>query len=269
MKFAHKLVVKPGSRIRLTDWDPGATPGFDDKQEGREALARNVEKLASLQYRLYAENRRSVLVIFQAMDAGGKDGLIRRVMSGLNPQGCRVIAFKAPNSEELARDFLWRVHHVVPRRGQIGIFNRSHYEDVLAVRVKNLAPKGIWSLRYDHINNFERLLADNGTKILKFYLHISRDEQLERLRRRLEDPEKHWKFDPSDLEDRKRWDDYAAAYEEAFRRCSTPYAPWYIIPANHKWYRDVAVSQILAETMTEMRMKFPEPTFDVSKIVLE
>ena len=269
MKFAKKLMVEPGSRVRLADCDPGATHGFEDKDQGRQALARNVEKLADLQYRLYAENRRSVLVIFQAMDAGGKDGVIRRVMTGLNPQGCRVIAFKAPNSEELARDFLWRVHHVVPRRGQFGIFNRSHYEDVLAVRVKNLAPKKVWSLRYDHINAFERLLADNGTKILKFFLLISREEQYARLRKRLDDPEKHWKFDPADIEDRKRWDDYVAAYEEAFRRCSTPCAPWYVIPANHKWYRDAAVSQILVETLTEMRMKFPQPAFDVSKIVLE
>ncbi len=269
MKLAHKLMVKPGSRVRLRDYDPDATPGIDDKDQGKQALARNVEKLAHLQYRLYAENRRGVLIIFQAMDAGGKDGVIRHVMSGLNPQGCRVIAFKAPNTEELARDFLWRIHHVVPRRGQIGIFNRSHYEDVLAVRVKKLAPKSVWSRRFDHINDFERLLADNGTKILKFFLHISRDEQLARLRKRLEDPRKHWKFDPADLEDRKRWDDYAAAYEEAIRRCCTSDAPWFVIPANHKWYRNAAVSQILVETLGEMRMKFPKPAFDVSKIVLE
>jgi len=266
MKLAHKLMVAPGSRVRLDKIAPDSTPGFADKEKAQAALERNITRMAELHYLLYAEGKRSLLVVFQAMDAAGKDGVIRHVMTGLNPQGCQVTSFKAPNSVELAHDFLWRVHRNVPSAGKMGIFNRSHYEDVLIVRVHNLVPKPVWSRRYDHINDFEKLLSAGGTRVLKFYLHISKEEQLQRLRKRLEDPARQWKVDPADFDERKRWDGYMEAYEEAMRKCSTRDCPWFIIPANHKWYRNAAVSQILVETMEEMKMKLPKPKFDISKI---
>ncbi len=266
MSLRQELLARPGRKVRLAEHDPGNTLGFTDKLAAREELEANVRRLAALQYRLFAEGRRAVLVVFQAMDAGGKDGAIRRVMSGLNPQSCRVTSFKKPSEAELAHDFLWRIHKAVPARGEIGIFNRSHYEDVLVVRVHNLVPKAVWSERYEDINRFEKLLARNDVVLLKFFLHISRKEQRERLLARVEDPERNWKITPEDLEERKYWGDYVRAYEEAIERCSTGHAPWYIIPANHKWFRDLAVSQILVETLEGLKPKFPAPKFDLSKV---
>jgi PPK2 family polyphosphate:nucleotide phosphotransferase len=260
-------MVKPGKGIRLASINAGSTGGVKNKQDAAARLAKNVARLAELQYLLYAERKHSVLIVFQAMDAGGKDGTIRSVMSGLNPQGCKVIPFKVPAGEEREHDFLWRIHRSTPAFGEIGIFNRSHYEDVLVVRVQNLAPKAVWSQRFDHINAFERLLDANGVKILKFFLHISRKEQQARLQERLQDPQKHWKVSPADFEDRKRWNDYMAAYEDVFRRCSTSWAPWYVIPADRKWYRNLAVSQIIVEALEDMKLKLPEPAPEVCKLL--
>ena len=206
---------------------------------------------------LYAEARRSVLVVLQGIDAGGKDGTIRHVMSGLNPQGVTVTSFKVPEGEEKRHDYLWRVHRAVPEWGDIGIFNRSHYEDVLVVRVHDLVPKSVWSKRYDQINDFERMLTENGVRILKFFLLISKDEQAKRLAARLEDPTKNWKFSADDTKERKFWDDYMQAYEDAITKCSTEAAPWYVIPSNHKWFRNLAVAQILRDEMRAMKLRYP------------
>jgi PPK2 family polyphosphate:nucleotide phosphotransferase len=203
------------------------------------------------------------------MDAGGKDGTIRHVMSGLNPQGCRVSSFKVPTEEELAHDYLWRIHRAVPGKGEIGIFNRSHYGDVLVVRVHNLVPKRVWSKRYDQINAFENILAENGVTIVKFFLHISKDEQKQRLQERLDDSSKHWKVSAADFEERKYWDDYTEAYEDVLSRCSTPWAPWYVIPANRKWFRNLAVAGILVSTLEDMDMRFPKSKLDLSKFSLD
>ncbi len=266
-KLSRKLMVEPGQKVRLAKIDPDSTDGVKNKAEAEGHLKKNIARLAQLQYLLYAEKKRAVLIVFQAMDAGGKDGTIRHVMSGLNPQGCRVTPFKAPAGAEREHDFLWRVHKATPAFGEIGIFNRSHYEDVLVVRVQNLAPKAVWSERYKHLNAFERLLDDCGVKVVKFFLHISREEQQARLQERLQDREKHWKVSAADFEDRKRWDDYMAAYEEAFQRCSTSWAPWYIIPANKKWYRNLAVSQIIAEALEDMDLQLPKPAAEVETLV--
>lgn len=269
MKLKNKLIVKPGDRPNLRKIDAGATPGYKSRKDARAALAKNVARLGELQYLLYAENKRSVLIVLQALDAGGKDGTIRHVMGPLNPQGCKVTSFKVPSAEEREHDFLWRIHKAVPGRGDIGIFNRSHYEDVLVVRVHDLVPRSVWSKRYGIINDFEKSLADDHVTILKFFLHISRDEQKRRFQERLDNPVKHWKISPADFEERTFWDDYTGAYEDALRKCSTNWAPWFVIPADHKWYRNLAISQIVVETMEELHMKFPEPVVDVSKIVLE
>ena len=218
--------------------------------------------MQDLQERLYAESRRSVLLVLQAMDTAGKDSSIREVTDGLNPQGCRVWSFKAPSSEERAHDFLWRVHARAPKQGMIAIFNRSHYEDVLIARVKNLAPPDLIEARYGHINAFERLLADHGTRIVKVMLHVSKEYQLERLKRRLERPDKHWKFNPADLAERERWDAYMRAYEVAMERCSTDYAPWYVVPAERRWFRDLVLTQLLRETLEDMDPQYPAPAFD-------
>jgi PPK2 family polyphosphate:nucleotide phosphotransferase len=203
------------------------------------------------------------------MDAGGKDGAIRKIMSGVNPQGVRVTSFKKPTEEELAHDFLWRIHKAVPARGMIGIFNRSHYEDVLVVRVRELAPKEVWQARYEHINNFERLLVDSGVSILKFYLHISKEEQKDRFEARLHQPHKRWKFNPADLDERARWQEYMQAFEAVFEKCSTGIAPWYIVPANKKWYRNVAISEAIVKTLEGFNMAYPEPVSDLDNIVIE
>jgi PPK2 family polyphosphate:nucleotide phosphotransferase len=269
VKLRDKFIVKPGSKAKLRDRDPGATPGFSGKKEAERAVKQHLARLEELQYLLYAESKRAILVILQALDAGGKDGTIRHVMGPLNPQGCRVTSFKVPTEEELSHDFLWRIHKAVPRKGEVGIFNRSHYEDVLVVRVHKLVPKSVWSKRYEQINAFEEALTASGVHIVKFFLHISKDEQLERLKERLDDRRKHWKLNPKDFEDRALWDDYMAAYEDALSRCSTPHAPWFIIPSNHKWFRNLAISQILVETLESLDMRFPEPAFDVSTVKIE
>lgn len=259
MNFHAKFGVKPGQKINLARHNPEESAGYRDKEAAQKALKKNVDRLIELQSLLYAENKWALLIILQAMDGGGKDGLIRHVMSGFNPLGCKVTAFKVPSAEEADHDFLWRVHQAVPGKGEIGIFNRSHYEDVLVVRVHQLVDKAVWSRRYHQINLFEEILAENKVVLLKFFLHISKDEQLKRLEERRTDPAKYWKFNPADFEERKHWKDYMNAYEDALSRCSTPRAPWFIIPANRKWFRNLAVSQIIVETLESLDLKFPAP----------
>jgi PPK2 family polyphosphate:nucleotide phosphotransferase len=259
-------LVKPGKDLKLSKLDTADTGDFKAKEDAAPAIEKHLEKLRKLQGLLYAEGKRALLVVFQAMDAGGKDGAIEHVFSGLNPQGCSVTSFKAPSHEELAHDYLWRIHIATPRRGIIGIFNRSHYESVLVERVKKLVPKDVWSKRYDHINAFEKLLADEGTVILKFFLHISREEQKKRLEARLQDPTKNWKFSPLDLEERKRWDEYMEAYQDALEKCSTEDAPWFVVPSDHKWFRNWVISDTIVRTLEEMDMKYPEPIPGIEKI---
>jgi PPK2 family polyphosphate:nucleotide phosphotransferase len=266
--LSKALLVKPGSRVKLSSIDPSDTCGID-KSAAAEQLEKNLNRLRVLQYLLYAEARRSLLVVLQGIDAGGKDGTIQHVMSGLNPQGVRVTSFKVPEGEEKRHDYLWRIHRAAPEHGQIGIFNRSHYEDVLVVRVHNLVPKHTWRARYDEINDFERMLSGNGTRIVKFLLYIDKKEQASRFRERLEDKSKNWKFSPSDLKEREYWDQYIDAYQEMLRRCSTDHAPWYVIPGDRKWFRNLAVSQILCEELEAMDLKYPKPAEDLSKIKLE
>lgn len=266
MKLSKELIVPPGAKLRLDRRDPAATPEVNDKQAAVEIVEANTKRLAEHQYLLYAEGKRAVLIVIQAMDAGGKDGIIRHVMTGLNPQGCRVTSFKVPSSEELHHDFLWRIHKAVPAAGEVGIFNRSHYEDVLVVRVHKLVPRDVWSARYRQINAFEEMLAGNKVTILKFFLHISREEQKKRFKERLSDPTKEWKISEADFTERRYWDEYVAAYEDALSQCSTPWAPWYVIPADHKWFRNLAVSQIIIEAMEGLDMKFPKPSVDLEKI---
>jgi PPK2 family polyphosphate:nucleotide phosphotransferase len=262
------LRVRPGSRVKLSKVDPSATFGRS-KDDAAEELEAGLARLTDLQDRLWAENKRRVLVVLQGIDAAGKDGTLRHVMGAFNPQGCPVTAFKVPSADELAHDYLWRVHRRVPGNGEIGIFNRSHYEDVLVVRVHDIIPKKVWSRRYDQINDFERLLADEGTTIVKFFLYIDRDTQRERFQARLDDPTKRWKFRLGDLEERKRWDDYIDAYEEALARCSTAAAPWYVIPSNRKWFRNIAVANILADTLDDLDPRYPESTEDLSAVTIE
>jgi PPK2 family polyphosphate:nucleotide phosphotransferase len=263
------LTVSPGQKIRLSDFDPAYSGGVDDKLAAKAELEENTAVLSDLHYRLYAENRRALLVILQAMDTGGKDGTIRHAMSGFNPQSCQVVAFKEPSSEELSHDFLWRINRRLPAKGQVVIFNRSHYEDVLVVRVHNFVPKEEWKSRYGRINAFERLVEEGGTKIVKIFLHISKDEQRERLQARLDDPNKRWKFRRSDLADRALWDDFQKAYGDALTRCNTDEAPWYIVPADKKWYRNLVVSRILRETLERMDPQYPPPEENLDGLVVE
>lgn len=269
MNLTKEFAVKPGRKARLADWDPSYTAGFKSKSAARDAVAKNVARLDELQYLLYAEGARSLLIVFQGMDAAGKDGTIRHVMSGVNPQGCAVTSFKVPSAEEKSHDFLWRIHKAVPPKGYIGIFNRSHYEDVLVVRVHKLVPKSVWSARYDEINDFERELAESGVTTLKFFLHISAAEQKRRFEERLADPTRHWKLSPADFAERQYWKDYTDAYEDALSRCTTDWAPWFVIPSDRKWFRNLAVSRIIVETLEGLDMKFPKPSFDVSKLVVK
>jgi PPK2 family polyphosphate:nucleotide phosphotransferase len=262
------LRVPPDTRIRLQSRDPGATHGFE-KDDAAEATAEQLARLADLQDRLWAEAKRSVLVVLQGIDAAGKDGTINKVMEAFNPQGCPVTSFKVPSTEELAHDYLWRVHKAVPRKGEVGIFNRSHYEDVLVVRVHDLVPKSVWAERFDQINDFERTLAANGTTIVKFFLSIDRDEQRERFQARYDDPTKRWKFSMGDLEERKHWDDYQAAFDDVLSKTSTDRAPWYVIPANRKWFRDLAVSTILADTIADLDPAYPAPPDLPPDLVIE
>lgn len=270
MNGHERYRVEPGSRIDLNGWNPADTAAFDgDKEAGQDATKKLNKRLESLQELLYAEGQHKVLIVLQAMDTGGKDGVIRHVFDGVNPQGMKVASFKRPTPEELAHDYLWRVHKETPGRGEIVIFNRSHYEDVLVVRVHNLVPEEVWSRRYDQINAFEQQLAEEGTTIRKFYLHIDKNEQKERLQARLDDPEKRWKFAARDLAERSLWPDYQAAYESVLSRTSTPHAPWYIIPANHKWYRNLIISQILVDALEGLEMRFPQPEEGLEGIVIE
>jgi PPK2 family polyphosphate:nucleotide phosphotransferase len=265
MDFRDRFRVAPGSKVELRSIDAGYTGKQSEKEAGDE-IAEYTERLRRLQGVLYAENRRSVLIVLQAMDAGGKDGTIGHVFASVNPQGAYVHAFKQPTPEEAAHDFLWRAHAAAPARRLLAIFNRSHYEDVLIVRVHQLVPQNVWSKRYDRINEFEKNLAENATHILKFYLHITPDEQLRRFQARLDDPHKQWKISEEDYKERAYWDQYVAAYEDALARCSTDDAPWFIIPANHKWFRNLAVSRIVVETLEELGMKYPPPSVDLERI---
>jgi len=258
LDFIRKLMVPRDKKINLAKYDPADTLGHDDDQKSKAKLDKTIKRLDDLQDLFYAVKKRALLIVLQGMDAAGKDGTIRHVMSGVSPQGCSVTSFKVPNSEESAHDFLWRIHKGVPERGMIGIFNRSHYEDVLVVRVHKLVPKEIWKARYDEINRFERNLSENDITILKFFLHISKQEQKKRFDERLNDPRKKWKFSKADTAERKRWDEYVTAYEDLLSRCSTEYAPWFIIPSDHKWFRNLAISRIIVETLEEFDMHFPK-----------
>lgn len=263
-----KFLATPDKKLRLNRYDTAQKGSFQNKEDAAEATADLQARLASLQDVLYAQAKYAVLIVLQAMDTGGKDGAIAHVFRGLNPQGCSVRSFKAPSSEELAHDYLRRIHQATPARGMIGIFNRSHYESVLVERVKQLAPKKVWSRRYEHINAFERLLCDEGTLVLKFFLHISKQEQKRRLEARLADKRKLWKFNAADLLERKRWDQYVEAYEAAIEKCSTAHAPWYIIPADHKWFRNWAISDLLVRNLETLDLKYPPPQKGLGKITV-
>ena len=266
MNYIKRFRVEPGSKVDLAKIDAG----FKDKHESHEQALPEIEaynqKLHDLQYLMYAEGKHSLLICLQGRDAAGKDGTINHVLGAMNPQGCFVAGFKTPSKEEAAHDFLWRYHKATPAKGQVAIFNRSHYEDVLVVRVHDMVPKQVWSKRYTHINNFEKLLYDNDTHILKFYLHIDGEEELERFKTRIDDPARHWKISDGDYAERPFWDAYTAAFEDALGKCSTKYAPWFIIPSNHKWFRNLAISRIVSETLESLNMKFPEPTVDINEI---
>jgi PPK2 family polyphosphate:nucleotide phosphotransferase len=258
-RLIDNLRVEPGSPPQLAKRDPDARIGAPDKDEGLAHLNALVDRLGLLHNRLFAEATRSVLLVLQGMDTAGKDGTIRHVLTGVNPQGCRIASFREPTSAELAHDYLWRVHAVCPARGELVIFNRSHYEDVVAVRVRRLVPKHVWERRYEHIREFERLLTDEGTSIVKVFLHLSREEQRVRLQERIDNPEKRWKFRAGDLDDRARWDDFIAAYEDALRETSTEWAPWYVVPADHNWSRNLAVAEILVDALEQLDPKLPGP----------
>lgn len=261
----YNLTPKPGKQISLADHDPNYHADHDE-ESARAELAILREELDEWQERLYAEGKQSLLCVFQAMDTGGKDGVIKKVFETCNPQGLRVASFKAPTSDELARNFLWRIQNQVPPKGHIGVFNRSHYEDVLVVRVNQLVPKKVWKARYEQINEFEQLLTETGTTILKFYLHISKDEQKQRMEDRLADPKKQWKFSMGDLPVRERWADYMAAYEDAIGKCNTEAARWYIVPANHKWYRDLVVMKAVVKALEQMNPQYPPPKTGLDQV---
>ncbi|MEX2466632.1 MAG: polyphosphate kinase 2 family protein [Gemmatimonadota bacterium] len=263
-----RLRVRPGTKVRLDDIDPGEDGGLD-KATGKERTKELRAELETLQEMLYVDGRHKMLVVLQALDAGGKDGTVRAVFDGVNPQGVSVTSFKKPSTEELAHDYLWRVHQHTPRAGHIEIFNRSHYEDVLVVRVHDLVPEARWRKRYGHIRAFEQMLVDEGTTIIKLFLHISKDEQLERQQERIDDPAKRWKFDPADIEQRKYWDEYQDAFEAMLDETSTEEAPWYVIPANRNWFRNLVVSQIMVEKLRALDLRYPEPEFDFEGLVLE
>ena len=249
--------VEPGDPVRLAEVDPDESEHYRRKKDVADELKRQRDRISDLQARLYGEQKRSLLIVLQAMDTGGKDGAIKGVFQGVNPQGCQVWSFKAPSNEEAAHDFLWRYHQKTPPQGMIHIFNRSHYEDVLIVRVKDLVPESVWKPRYEAINQFEHALTLAGVTVLKFYLHISKDEQKRRLESRLADPDKRWKFSTNDIKERAYWDDYMAAFEDAINQCTTAHCPWYVIPANKKWYRNLVLARTIADTLEAMNPKFP------------
>jgi PPK2 family polyphosphate:nucleotide phosphotransferase len=264
-----KLRVEPGSAAELSKREPGDRAGLPGKAEAKEQLAKLIDELSLLHNRLYAEAKRSVLLVLQGVDASGKDGTIKSVLTGVNPQGCRIVSFREPTATELAHDYLWRVHAACPQRGEIGIFNRSHYEDVVTVRVRGLAPKKVWSRRPRHIREFERSLVDEGTTVVKVFLHVSREEQGERLRERLADPEKSWKFRRSDVEDRTRWDEFMSAYEDVIGETSTEWAPWYVVPADRKWVRNVLVARILVDALRRIDPQLPAPEPGLSELAID
>ena len=266
MDHRSKFAVEPGAKVRLSKIDASYTGKHETHEKVLPEIRKHVERIDKLQYLLYADGNQSLLVVLQALDAAGKDGTIRHVFSGMNPQGTFVFGFKQPSKEEAAHDFLWRAHLRAPGKGEVVVFNRSHYEDVLVVRVHKLVPHSVWSKRYDLINDFEKMLSQNGTTILKFFLHISPEEQLSRFKQRLDDPSRHWKISESDYSERELWPQYVEAYEDAMALTSTKRAPWYIIPSNHKWFRNLAVSQIIADTMDEIGLKLPPTGVDIAEI---
>lgn len=266
MDYRKRFVVAPDSKVRLDTIDPAFTGKHSSHEEALPAIAKHVARMDQLQYLLYADGAQSLLVVLQALDAAGKDGVVRHLFSSMNPQGTRAVGFKQPSAVEAAHDFLWRAHRQVPAKGEVVIFNRSHYEDVLVVRVHKLAPKEVWSKRFEQINDFERLLAANGTRILKFFLHISPEEQLARFKQRLDDPNRHWKISATDYSERELWPKYIRAFEDAMEKTSTEHAPWYVIPSNHKWFRNLAISAIVADTMEEMDLKLPPTRVDLEDI---
>jgi PPK2 family polyphosphate:nucleotide phosphotransferase len=262
------VTVAHGDKIKLSKIDPDAIGG-NSKEEAAARFGELTEKISELQQILYAEHQRSLLLVFQAMDTGGKDGAIKNLCSGLNPAGLELRSFKAPSSEELDHDFLWRIHKAAPAKGMIGIWNRSHYEDVLIVRVHKLVPKKVWKARYEHINRFQQILTENRTTIVKFMLHISKDEQKERLQARLDDPEKWWKFNENDLKERALWSEYQEAYEDAINHCSTKWAPWHVVPANHKWARNLFLAEVVFAALKEMDPQYPKVSFDPKAIKID
>jgi len=266
MSYATSFQVVPGQPFRLDAIDPGDTQGYKKSADVLGEIEHYTRRMRELQYHLYAEGKQGLLICLQALDAGGKDGVIRHVLGYMNPQGCRVQAFKVPTEKERAHDFLWRIHRAVPASGEVAIFNRSHYEDVLVARVHELVPSHVWRSRYERINQFEQQLRDSGTRVIKFFLHISKEEQLKRFHKRLEDPARWWKISESDYSERDYWDDYQQAFEDALKQCSTEQAPWYVIPADHKWYRNLVVSRIIVEEMEAMQLRLPEPTVDIEAI---
>lgn len=274
VKTAHidveRYRVKHGEPLHLHHIDTHSTGDFaGNKDDGEELLDVLTERLAELQEVFYAQGKHRLLIVLQAMDTAGKDGTISHVFGKVNPQGVNVASFKAPTAQELAHDYLWRIHPHTPGNGEIAVFNRSHYEDVLIVRVHEFVPKAVWKRRYEHINAFEKLLVDEGTTIIKFFLHISKDEQKERLQARLDDPTKHWKFDPNDLGERKLWDEYIAAYEEAIHRTSTKHAPWFVVPSDRKWYRNLVIAQAIVQTLEGLKLAYPEQKQSLEGIVIE
>jgi PPK2 family polyphosphate:nucleotide phosphotransferase len=267
MNYRKRFVIEPGAKVRLDKIDPGFKDQHEESHDrATPEIQKHVDRLAKAQYLLYADGSKSLLVVLQAPDAGGKDGAVRHVFATMNPQGTLVSSFKQPSQIEAAHDFLWRAHLHTPAKGQVVIFNRSYYEDVLVVRVHKMVPKSVWSKRYELISDFEKLLHDNGTSILKFYLHISPEEQLQRFEQRLDDPMRHWKISEGDYSERELWPEYMEAYEDAIERTSTKHAPWYVIPSNHKWFRDLAISEILADKLEDMDLKLPPAKVDIAKI---
>ncbi|WP_305989317.1 polyphosphate kinase 2 family protein [Roseibium sp. MMSF_3544] len=266
MDYRSKLIVKPGSHVKLADIDPGFRGHHESHKLAEPEMEAALADITSLQELLYAEKKHALLIVLQGIDAAGKDGVCWHVIRAMNPQGTSVTGFKQPTAEERTHDFLWRVHKHVPGLGQVGVFNRSHYEDVLVVRVHDLAPKHVWEKRYDAINRFESELTESGVTIIKFFLYISKEEQLGRFKQRLDDPARHWKISESDYSERELWDDYTKAYEAMLQRCSTAHAPWYVLPSNHKWFRNLAASQIILETLTDMKLKAPAPTVNIDEI---
>ncbi len=266
MNYQEEFRVRPKDQVRLKTLDPSLNGKSETKESALVKIAKLQRRMDELQFKLYAEQKQSLLIILQALDAGGKDGVVRHVIGSMNPQNCRVVSFKEPSPEELSHDYLWRIEHQTPRHGEVVIFNRSHYEDVLIVRVHELTSKSIWSKRYAQINDFEKRLSMNRTHILKFFLHISKEEQLKRFEQRLDDPSRQWKISEADYTEREFWSDYESAYEDVLNKCSTKDAPWFVIPSDHKWFRNLVISEIIVETMENLRITTPLPTVNIEEI---